>query len=193
MEAKWKMPTSLAHIPLWYARMYSEYVEKPKLERIRQMNDPNVNLAKVWRERRCMEVLGLDYVEALYPKVDEPKMKKSKRLGNKADIIQQGESYPAPFDLVLFQMRTKAVDEPGLLAGSSATDNLPQLTGGICHGPTANYICWRLHHRVDLDRVHLKMVESGLFATCEAKGSIGRCSKIKPWQHMNPSKQRQQH
>ena len=145
-------------MPAWYEKTYYENVTIPGEARLAAATDLGVHRGYAFRSGKCTieteKHNAVDNTALLYPPCGQPMPKSTKRKGTDMDIKEDGHMIPAPFEPVLREMRTTAVDEPGLLAGSSATDNLPQLAGGVSPPVTnPNYICWFLKNRVDLDRV----------------------------------------
>lgn len=114
------------------------------------------------------------------------KTSKRKGVDNSVDSVAEGQLYPGPADPHM-KLLQQSVEEPGVLAGSSAKFNLPnikctswQIVGG--------YIWIPLARRVDLDRVHRQIIACGLFRDVRPVGSAGGPFKERPWGHMTPYK-----
>ena len=106
------------------------------------------------------------------------------------DHKAQGEKYKAPKDEVLQMQRTRALEEPGVLAGFSHHSNLPILSGGhAIHWKGYAYV--HLQRRLDTDRLFRAFLESHSFEAwpwgCGPKKDDGNqiVYKETPWTHMN--------
>ena len=106
--------------------------------------------------------------EKLYPRGQygeaAPEPKNSNRVGVQKDLTFGGP-YRRPADT--WQERLKlAMEDPGVLAGFSHTENLPDLVGGLALNE--DYVWAPLRHRMDVDRMFRAMRESN------------RCTKLCP-------------
>ncbi|MFY7907832.1 MAG: hypothetical protein ACOVO0_16985, partial [Burkholderiaceae bacterium] len=182
------MPEDLDAIPAWYEREYQERIWKPKQELLR-LNAPEANPGRTWRLGLAAETFGVPSRFVYYPggvpgnQVATPA--KSKRVGKDRDVRREGEFNTAPFDPSAALVE-KAIEEPGILAGSSAKINLPVIQGEWKE--KAGYVWCPLRVRMDLDRVHRQLVASGCFVQIHPLGSGGGPYKESPWGHMTPFK-----
>ncbi len=186
--ARLELPDSLSEVPAWYARQYAERIEEVRTQLMEATTDPERNVAQTWRKGDAEKHFGISGF-VLYPGTPHPpRSKKSKRVGAEADKVQPGDLCTGPEDMHLKRRRVLALEEPGLLAGSSVTDNLPVLSGG-CHTQAASNYAWApLVVRVDIDRVYQNLTDSNMFRNVTATGSLGSRFKVNPWSHMNPYK-----
>ncbi len=186
--ARLELPETLEEVPAWYTRQYAERVQKVREQLAEATTHPDRNIAQVWRKGEAHKHFGIAEF-ALYPEgLNLPQPKRSKRQGSAADRVQPGEKYTGPDDVHAKRARTLALEEPGLLAGSSVTQNLPVLSGGS-HAQAAINYCWvPLFVRVDIDRVFQNLMDSNMFRSVKATGSLGSLFKVNPWSHMNPYK-----
>ena len=84
--------------------------------------------------------------------------------------LAAGGHYRAPDDEVLRLQRTKAIEEPGVLAGFSHVTGLPQLQGGLVV-PQKGYAYAPLNRRMDNDRLYRAIRESPEFSDVWPWGS----------------------
>ena len=64
-------------------------------------------------------------------------------------------------------------EEPGVLAGFSTQENLPDLRGGILHDTAVPYAYVPLARRIDIDRVYRVLRESRFFSLSCSMGRQG--------------------
>ena len=105
--------------------------EKSKL---RKRNEPDKNPARTWRQGKAAEVFQKEQVRDLYPDGEPCRNvipKKSKRMKVCEDKQQEGELYAGQVDTWSQMLRGVAPDCPGVLAGQSTWNRLPNLRGGF--------------------------------------------------------------
>ena len=81
--------------------------------------------------------------------------------------MKEGELYKSPADPHA-DLIVRALEEPGVLAGYSATQNLPNICGSF--SAESGYVWAPLRTRVDLDRVHRQLVASRSFTEVKPHG-----------------------
>merc|ERR1712026_227548 len=112
----------------------------------------------------------------------EIKVNKSNRKKTENDEIRSGEHYKAPADEP--DRLVEAIEEPGVLAGSSAVHNLPDIQ--IKRDGSDGYVYCPLRVRIDQDRVHRQVHACGLFDYVRPIGSGRGPFTEHPWRHMAP-------
>ena len=106
------------------------------------------------------------------------------------DAKQDGDLYAGPADS-WNKVLSQALEEPGVLAGFSTQENLPDLRGGILHDTAVPYAYVPLARRIDIDRVYRVLRESRFFHSVAPWGGRGSpdegrgCFKTEPWAHLN--------
>ncbi|MCP4240002.1 MAG: hypothetical protein GY772_05530 [bacterium] len=171
----------LDQIPAWYKGMYDEYAKGQAFQQFLQ-TDPSTNPGYAWRSgqaERAERVNPQKRAFDLYPRgtvgAQAPASKRSRRAGVEADIRAPGTMYDGPADPGMAERRA-ALEEPGLLAGTS-TSVLPMLV--LRDVATGGYKWVPLARRVDLDRLLQLMQQCPEFGAIELLGDRGSTYKVR--------------
>ncbi len=149
----WNADPTLAAAAQWYKDRWNEFLEFQAAQRGLHAG---LLPGQVWASGKAKAKAGVK----LYPEGRQPPASKSARVGLQHDVMGPG-GYLVPGDVGMMEHH-KAIEEPGLLAGSSALGpDLPKLrlpldshTAGRDNHGAFNWHYWvPLARRVNLDRV----------------------------------------
>ena len=122
------MPEELEAIPSWYEEQWESKVGSSQWA-LRKLNEAELNPGHTWRKGLAENTSGrtptFEYYSGGVAGTQENKRDKPRIKNTDRDEVRPREYYKAPHDVI--DMISEAIEEPGVLEGSSAIHNLPNI------------------------------------------------------------------